>query len=123
MPETKFKDLVADRLKRAENPEWYLRLLGLASEEAGENMAKAVAIADRAVKLHPHPPATKEDQVWQTVADGAALDEYMAGPGGEDGAEKHEEKDEPAEEVPATATFHERGHVTGWGYTIRGENG
>lgn len=118
---TDVKKLVADRVTRAENPEWYLRLLGLAIEEVGSDMPRALAIADRAIKEHPHPPATDHDRVWQSVADGSALDDYMAGHGGDAGAEKHEEQDEPAAEVPAAAPFHERGYTTGWGYTIRGE--
>lgn len=103
--------VLAQRIKRAENPEWYLHLLGISMEEFKGKLSKAIRATDEMVKKTPHPPASAEDRAWKMIGDHAALDDYLAGPKKDEGEEVVESL-EPAERIVLDVP-----HVQG---TIRG---
>lgn len=64
------------RLERAENPAWYLKLLGTALEQ-GADPESALSVADAAVRRNPQPPDDPLTAAMKAADDRAALDAYI----------------------------------------------
>jgi len=70
---------IAAKVDQVENPDWYLEVLAMAMEDAGDDFDAAFAVAERAYDANPQPPASDADKALKRVTDTLAVHSYEPG--------------------------------------------
>ncbi len=74
------KSLLRDRLAKAPNPQWYMTVLGVATEQSRDDLAVAIAATDDIIAEQPWPPESESMKAIKFIAEKQAMDEYLRTP-------------------------------------------